>query len=119
MTTLELEARKASLAREVLNLDSLELVKKAADYLHRLTQGYAPASEDYPATAREEAALSQGYAPASEDYPATAREEAAPYTREEIDAWIDRSEADIAAGRTYTNEEVEAEERKAFPWLTK
>ena len=46
MTTLELEARKASLAREVLNLDSLELVKKAADYLHRLTQGYAPASED-------------------------------------------------------------------------
>lgn len=98
MTTLELEARKASLAREVLNLDSLELVKKAADYLHRLTQGYAPASEDYPATAREEAAS---------------------YTREEIDAWIDRSEADIAAGRTYTNEEVEAEERKAFPWLTK
>lgn len=98
MTTLELEARKASLAREVLNLDSLELVKKAADYLHRLTQGYAPASEDYPATAREKAA---------------------PYTREEIDAWIDRSEADIAAGRTYTNEEVEAEERKAFPWLTK
>lgn len=98
MTTLELEARKASLAREVLNLDSLELVKKAADYLHRLTQGYAPASEDYPATAREEAA---------------------PYTCEEIDAWIDRSEADIAAGRTYTNEEVEAEERKAFPWLTK
>lgn len=98
MTTLELEARKASLAREVLNLDSLELVKKAADYLHRLTQGYAPASEDYPATASEEAA---------------------PYTREEIDAWIDRSEADIAAGRTYTNEEVEAEERKAFPWLTK
>lgn len=98
MTTLELEARKALLAREVLNLDSLELVKKAADYLHRLTQGYAPASEDYPATAREEAA---------------------PYTREEIDAWIDRSEADIAAGRTYTNEEVEAEERKAFPWLTK
>ena len=98
MTTLELEARKASLAREVLNLDSLELVKKAADYLHRLTQGYAPASEDYPTTAREEAA---------------------PYTREEIDAWIDRSEADIAAGRTYTNEEVEAEEQKAFPWLTK
>lgn len=78
MTTLELEARKASLAREVLNLDSLELVKKAADYLHRLTQGYAPASEDYPATAREEAT---------------------PYTREEIDAWIDEAEAEEDAGR--------------------
>lgn len=98
MTTLELEARKASLAREVLDLDSWELVEKAADYLHRLTRGRAVEGDAYPAGAREEAA---------------------PYGWEEIDAWIDRSEADIAAGRVYDNEEVEAEERKAFPWLTK
>lgn len=35
MTTMELEARKASLAREVLNIESLDFVKKLEKFLKR------------------------------------------------------------------------------------
>ena len=40
-----------------------------------------------------------------------------PYTMEEINAWIDESEADFAAGRYLTNEEANREVREALPWL--
>ena len=40
-----------------------------------------------------------------------------PYTMEEINAWIDESEADIAAGRYLTAEEANQEVREALPWL--
>lgn len=35
MTTMELEARKASLAREVLNIDNLDFVKKLEKFFKR------------------------------------------------------------------------------------
>lgn len=41
-----------------------------------------------------------------------AKEDLAPYTTEEINSWINEAEADIAAGRVYTVEEIEAEEQK-------
>ncbi len=40
-----------------------------------------------------------------------------PYTMEEINAWIDESEADFAAGRYLTTEEANQEVREALPWL--
>ena len=40
-----------------------------------------------------------------------------PYTMEEINAWIDESEADFAAGRCLTAEEANREVREALPWL--
>lgn len=47
-----------------------------------------------------------------------AKEDLTPYTMEEINSWIDEAEADIADGRVYTAEEIEAEELKEMPWLT-
>ena len=35
-----------------------------------------------------------------------------PYTMEELNAWIDESEADIAAGRTYSSAEVHRQMRE-------
>ena len=74
MNTLELEAYKAELAREILAEDSFDLLKKVKQYL-----------------AREKK-----------------KETLRPYTMDEINAWIDESEADEAAGREYTAEEMNA-----------
>lgn len=45
------------------------------------------------------------------------QEHLTPYTMEEINAWIDESEADFAAGRCLTAEEANREVREALPWL--
>ena len=42
-----------------------------------------------------------------------------PYTMEEINAWIDESEADEEAGRTYTSAEVKQMMETKYPWLCK
>ena len=42
-----------------------------------------------------------------------------PYTMEEINAWIDESEADEEAGRTYTCAEVKRMMETKYPWLCK
>lgn len=42
-----------------------------------------------------------------------------PYTMEEINAWIDESEADEEAGRTYTCAEVRQMMETKYPWLCK
>ena len=42
-----------------------------------------------------------------------------PYTMEEINAWIDESEADEEAGRTYTTAEVKQMMETKYPWLCK
>lgn len=39
------------------------------------------------------------------------------YTMEELNARIDRAEADIAAGKVYTCEEVHRMLEEEFPWL--
>ena len=46
-------------------------------------------------------------------------ERLAPYTMEEINAWIDESEADEEAGRTYTCAEVQQMMEAKYPWLCK
>ena len=46
-------------------------------------------------------------------------ERLAPYTMEEINAWIDESEADEEAGRTYTCAEVRQMMETKYPWLCK
>ena len=46
-------------------------------------------------------------------------ENLAPYTMEEINAWIDESEADEEAGRTYTCAEVQQMMEAKYPWLCK
>ncbi len=46
-------------------------------------------------------------------------EHLAPYTMEEINAWIDESEADEEAGRTYTCAEVRQMMETKYPWLCK
>ena len=46
-------------------------------------------------------------------------ERLAPYTMEELHAWIDESEADEEAGRTYTCAEVQQMMEAKYPWLCK
>ena len=47
------------------------------------------------------------------------KEHLTPYTMEEINAWIDESEADEEAGRTYTGTEVRQMMETKYPWLCK
>lgn len=49
---------------------------------------------------------------------AIASKEFAPYTISELQARIARSEADIAEGRIYTEDELDEIELKEMPWLT-
>ncbi len=46
MTTMELEVLKASFAREILNLDDVELLKKLHKIYQKLLQETAKQSED-------------------------------------------------------------------------
>ncbi len=46
MTTMELEVLKASFAREILNLDDVELLKKLHKIYQKLLQETAKESED-------------------------------------------------------------------------
>ena len=41
----------------------------------------------------------------------------APYTVEEINAWIDEAETELEAGECLTAEEANQEVREALPWL--
>ncbi|MCD8182099.1 MAG: hypothetical protein LUE99_02310 [Bacteroides sp.] len=94
MTTMELEAQKAMLAREILNIDDLELVKKLKNYVSR-TIAKAKAKEEE-----------------------VEEEDLTPYTMEEINSWIDEAEAEEEAGIPGTpHEQVFANMEKKYPWL--
>ena len=54
-----------------------------------------------------------------EVYEEEEEERLTPYTMEEINAWIDESEADEEAGRTYTCAEVRQMMETKYPWLCK
>ena len=54
-----------------------------------------------------------------EVYEEEEEEHLTPYTMEEINAWIDESEADEEAGRTYTCAEVRQMMETKYPWLCK
>lgn len=85
MTTIELEAYKAEVAREVLNTDSRAVLEKVQKLLSRERK--------------------------------KATEDLTPYTMEEINAWLDESEADAEVGREYTCEEVFERMKEKYPWL--
>lgn len=85
MTTLRLEARKAELAREILNIDN-------ADLLNEVRKFY------------QQAKTRMTKEPDTENIE--------PYTMKEIDARIDRSESDIAAGRVKSAKQIEQELRQ-------
>lgn len=52
-----------------------------------------------------------------EDVAYEVRPKLKPYTREEIDSWLDRAEAAMEAGEGITVEELRARMRKRFPEL--
>ena len=85
MTTIELEAYKAEVAREVLNTDSRAVLEKVQKLLSRERK--------------------------------KATEDLTPYTMEEINARIERSRANIKAGRVHTTEEVRRMIENRHPWL--
>lgn len=95
MTTMELEAQKAMLAREILSIDDMELVKKLKQTISR-TIAKAKAKKE------------------------EVKEDLTPYTMEEINSWIDEAEAEEEAGIEGTpHEEVFRNMEKKYPWLCK
>lgn len=95
MTTMELEAQKAMLAREILSIDDIELVKKLKQAVSRIIA---------KANAKQE----------------EAEEDLTPYTMEEINSWIDEAEAEEEAGIPgIPHEEVFRNMEKKYPWLCK
>ena len=87
MTTLELEATKAEVARQILDIDNWALLNKVRNLLAR---EHDPRPADLP-----------------------------PYTLDQINAWLDESEADAEAGREYTSQEVHQMMETKYPWLCK
>lgn len=93
MTTLEFEARKAELAREILCNDSAEVIDAVKKAYHRIAKRVA----NKP----------------------TQAEKPTPYTIEELHARIAESEADEEAGRMCNSEEVFARLEQKVPFLCK
>ena len=92
MTTMELEAQKAMLAREILNIDDMEMVKKVKAYLVRIVTKNAKAKEEV----------------------AEEKEDLTPYTMEEINSWIDEAEAEEEAGIPGTPHEVVMQKMRKY-----
>ncbi|WP_455592516.1 hypothetical protein [Bacteroides sp.] len=95
MTTMELDARRAEIIRQLFDTDSMEVLDSVKRSLAR-------------ALHRE-----------SKQQPTVAKEDLTPYTMEELNARLDRGEAEEAAGLVYTSKEVHQMIEKEFPWLCK
>lgn len=89
MTTMEFDAYRAELAREILNTDSRELLDAVRRTIKRITKNKVK------------------------------EEELPPYSLEEMKGWIKESLNDISSNRVYTLEEIEAEDLNEMPWFTK
>ncbi len=88
---MTLEACKLAAIRGIANAESLEDI--------------------YVSTMETQAQIGQAWVEESEDAPLPR------YTMEELNARIDRAEAEIAAGKTYTSEEVHRYIEEKLPWL--
>ena len=97
MTSIELNAYRAEIIRQLFDTDSFEVLDKIKQTLNK-AQKY---SSSYRSRALE------------------AKEDLSPYTMEEINAWIDKAENEYNAGLGCTNDEINEQELKAMPWLTK
>lgn len=91
MTTVELNAFRNELAREILSLDNLEVLKSVRRTINRAIKTHSDK------------------APAKEDL--------TPYTLSEIHAWIDEGEAEEKAGLTFTRIEADRKLKEELPWL--
>ena len=93
MRTIDLDAYRNELARQILSTDDLEVLKKVKKYFARVAK-----VEDTAAVAEE-------------------KEDLTPYTMEEINSWIDEGEAEEEAGLVYTCEEADRMLKEELPWL--
>lgn len=93
MRTIDLNAYRNELARQILSTDDLEVLKKVKKYFARVAK-----VEDTAAVAEE-------------------KEDLTPYTMEEINSWIDEGEAEEEAGLVYTCEEADRMLKEELPWL--
>lgn len=93
MRTIDLNAYRNELARQILSTDDLEVLKKVKKYFARV------AKVEDTATVAEE------------------KEDLTPYTMEEINSWIDEGEAEEEAGLVYTCEEADRMLKEELPWL--
>lgn len=97
MRTMDLNAFRNELAREILSTEDMEVLKKMKKYFTRISK----TEDDSAAMAAE-------------------KEDLTPYTMEEINSWIDESEAEEEAGIPGIPwEEARDELLKTLPWLCK
>lgn len=91
MTAMELEACKQELIKEINAADSFDEIRRIAQKLSRsLRPGTVMKVED----------------------------DMTPYTRREINSWIDEAEAEAASGKPgKTLEKVHSDMKNKFPWL--
>lgn len=87
MTTMELDARRAEIIRQLFATDSMEVLDSVKRSLTRALNRYSKKEM-------------------------VEEEDLTPYTMEEINRRLDEGEAQEAAGLVYTHEEVMAEIRK-------
>lgn len=95
MTSMELDARRMDIFREIMQINDMEVLDGLKRSLKRLKSKAAKAAS----------------MPVQEDL--------TPYTIEEINARIDEAEADIDAGRVYTSEQMHKMMEAIYPWLCK
>lgn len=92
MTSMELDARRMEIFREIMQINDMEVLDGLKRSLKHLT---AKAGKS------------------------AVQEDLVPYTMEEINARIDEAEADIDAGRVYSSEQVHKMMEAKYPWLCK
>ena len=90
MTSIELEARKTMLIRELLDEDNLDILDKIERIFRRSKKAKAVAKEDIT-----------------------------PYTMEEINRWIDEGEAEEKTTGGVPSTEVFGQMETKYPWLCK
>lgn len=95
MSTMELDARRAEIIRQLFATDSMEVLDSVKRSLTRALSRHSKKEQ-----VEEE-------------------EDLTPYTMEEINARLDEAEKNIAAGEVYTSQEVHRMIEKEFPWLCK
>lgn len=91
MTTMELEALKTSIIRQILDVNDDKSLQQIEKWMGRIRH-------------RE---------------PETPAIGVGPFTIAEVNEKLDRAEADIAAGRTYTSQQVFGMMEDEFPYLCK
>lgn len=93
MSTMELDARRAEIIRQLFATDSMEVLDSVKRSLTRALSRHSKKEQ-----VEEE-------------------EDLTPYTMEEINRRLDEGEAEEAAGLVYTSEEVHRMIENEFPWL--